>query len=86
MLCSDKCTFIIKFIYLFIIKFIYFCILDDKKENRFASDLDEYGADTMSEINIVGRVILNIWRIMRHEVTYGKIINLEKGNRIIRYI
>ncbi|XP_026522470.1 DNA polymerase zeta catalytic subunit [Notechis scutatus] len=41
---------------------------DDKKENRFASDLDEYGADTMSEINIVGRVILNIWRIMRHEV------------------
>ncbi|XP_007426650.1 DNA polymerase zeta catalytic subunit isoform X1 [Python bivittatus] len=42
---------------------------DDKKENRFASDLDEYGADTMSEINIVGRVILNIWRIMRHEVT-----------------
>ncbi|ETE72844.1 DNA polymerase zeta catalytic subunit, partial [Ophiophagus hannah] len=41
---------------------------DDKKENRFASDLDEYGADTMSEINIVGRVMLNIWRIMRHEV------------------
>ncbi|KAG8123938.1 hypothetical protein E2320_019316, partial [Naja naja] len=41
---------------------------DDKKENRFASDLDEYGADTMSEINIVGRVTLNIWRIMRHEV------------------
>uniref|UniRef100_A0A8D2JBW4 DNA polymerase zeta catalytic subunit n=1 Tax=Varanus komodoensis TaxID=61221 RepID=A0A8D2JBW4_VARKO len=41
---------------------------DDKKENRFASDQDEYGADTMSEINIVGRVVLNIWRIMRNEV------------------
>ncbi|KAJ7341843.1 hypothetical protein JRQ81_007346 [Phrynocephalus forsythii] len=41
---------------------------DDKKENRFASDQDEYGSDTMSEINIVGRIILNIWRIMRNEV------------------
>nr|XP_020660991.1 DNA polymerase zeta catalytic subunit [Pogona vitticeps] len=41
---------------------------EDKKENRFASDQDEYGSDTMSEINIVGRIILNIWRIMRHEV------------------
>lgn len=58
--------------------FFSFFILDDKKENRFASDLDEYGADTMSEINIVGRVILNIWRIMRHEVTSGKIIKLGK--------
>ncbi|KAH0622223.1 hypothetical protein JD844_024339 [Phrynosoma platyrhinos] len=43
-------------------------IPDDKKENRFASDQDEYGSDTMSEINIVGRIVLNIWRIMRHEV------------------
>ncbi|XP_054832300.1 DNA polymerase zeta catalytic subunit [Eublepharis macularius] len=42
---------------------------DDKKENRFAPEQDEYGSDTMSEINIVGRVILNIWRIMRNEVT-----------------
>ncbi|XP_053237663.1 DNA polymerase zeta catalytic subunit [Podarcis raffonei] len=42
---------------------------DDKKENRFTSDQDEYGSDTMSEINIVGRVMLNIWRIMRNEVT-----------------
>ncbi|XP_061479614.1 DNA polymerase zeta catalytic subunit [Rhineura floridana] len=41
---------------------------DDKKENRFTSDQDEYGSDTMSEINIVGRVMLNIWRIMRNEV------------------
>ncbi|XP_077158008.1 DNA polymerase zeta catalytic subunit isoform X2 [Paroedura picta] len=42
---------------------------DDKKENRFAPEQDEYGSDTMSEINIVGRVVLNIWRIMRNEVT-----------------
>ncbi|XP_066469530.1 DNA polymerase zeta catalytic subunit isoform X1 [Tiliqua scincoides] len=41
---------------------------DDKKENRFAPERDEYGSDTMSEINIVGRVILNVWRIMRNEV------------------
>ncbi|XP_074752271.1 DNA polymerase zeta catalytic subunit [Athene noctua] len=41
---------------------------DEKKENRFAAELDEYGSDTMSEINIVGRIILNIWRMMRNEV------------------
>ncbi|NXH09862.1 REV3L polymerase, partial [Bucco capensis] len=41
---------------------------DEKKENRFAAELDEYGSDTMSEINIVGRIMLNIWRMMRHEV------------------
>ncbi|NXA54879.1 REV3L polymerase, partial [Nothocercus julius] len=41
---------------------------DDKKENRFAAELDEYGSDTMSEINIVGRIVLNIWRMMRNEV------------------
>nr|XP_033795711.1 DNA polymerase zeta catalytic subunit isoform X2 [Geotrypetes seraphini] len=43
-------------------------IPDDKKENRFATERDEYGADTMSEINIVGRIILNVWRMMRSEV------------------
>ncbi|XP_040839831.1 DNA polymerase zeta catalytic subunit isoform X1 [Ochotona curzoniae] len=41
---------------------------DDKVENRFASERDEYGSDTMSEINIVGRITLNLWRIMRNEV------------------
>lgn len=44
--------------------------LDDNKENRFAAELDEYGSDTMSEINIVGRIILNIWRMMRNEVMF----------------
>uniref|UniRef100_A0A8C3AI30 DNA polymerase zeta catalytic subunit n=1 Tax=Cyclopterus lumpus TaxID=8103 RepID=A0A8C3AI30_CYCLU len=41
----------------------------DSKENRFAADRDEYGADTMSEINIIGRVTLNLWRTMKTEVT-----------------
>ncbi|XP_059212566.1 DNA polymerase zeta catalytic subunit [Centropristis striata] len=41
----------------------------DSKENRFAADRDEYGADTMTEINIVGRVTLNLWRVMKTEAT-----------------
>ncbi|KAM4902870.1 DNA polymerase zeta catalytic subunit [Sylvia borin] len=41
---------------------------DENKENRFSTELDEYGADAMSEIHIVGRIVLNIWRMMRHEV------------------
>ncbi|XP_021512883.1 DNA polymerase zeta catalytic subunit isoform X2 [Meriones unguiculatus] len=41
---------------------------DDKIENRFAAERDDYGSDTMSEINIVGRITLNLWRIMRNEV------------------
>ncbi|XP_047429933.1 DNA polymerase zeta catalytic subunit isoform X2 [Mugil cephalus] len=41
----------------------------DSKENRFASERDEYGADTMSEINIIGRITLNLWRVMKTEVT-----------------
>ncbi|XP_069463876.1 DNA polymerase zeta catalytic subunit [Ambystoma mexicanum] len=41
---------------------------DDNKENRFAPEKDEYGADTMSEINVVGRIVLNVWRMMKTEV------------------
>uniref|UniRef100_A0A8C0MAV5 DNA polymerase zeta catalytic subunit n=1 Tax=Canis lupus familiaris TaxID=9615 RepID=A0A8C0MAV5_CANLF len=41
---------------------------DDKIENRFAPERDDYGSETMSEINIVGRITLNLWRIMRNEV------------------
>lgn len=40
----------------------------DAKENRFTAEKDEYGADTMTEIHIVGRVVLNLWRIMKTEV------------------
>ncbi|KAK7907545.1 hypothetical protein WMY93_016157 [Mugilogobius chulae] len=39
----------------------------DSKDNRFAAERDEYGADTMTEIHIVGRVMLNLWRIMKYE-------------------
>ncbi|XP_066555014.1 DNA polymerase zeta catalytic subunit [Amia ocellicauda] len=42
---------------------------DDSKQNRFSAERDEYGADTMSEINIIGRIILNVWRMMKTEVT-----------------
>uniref|UniRef100_A0A4W6BS74 DNA polymerase zeta catalytic subunit n=1 Tax=Lates calcarifer TaxID=8187 RepID=A0A4W6BS74_LATCA len=41
----------------------------DSKENRFAADRDEYGADTMTEINVIGRITLNLWRVMKTEVT-----------------
>uniref|UniRef100_A0A8C5I5W8 DNA polymerase zeta catalytic subunit n=1 Tax=Gouania willdenowi TaxID=441366 RepID=A0A8C5I5W8_GOUWI len=41
----------------------------DSKENRFSADKDEYGADTMTEIHIIGRIILNLWRVMKTEVT-----------------
>ncbi|XP_069743731.1 DNA polymerase zeta catalytic subunit isoform X2 [Narcine bancroftii] len=42
---------------------------DENKENRFAAERDEYGATAMSEINIVGRIVLNVWRMMRSEVS-----------------
>lgn len=41
----------------------------DSKDNRFTADRDEYGSDTMTEINIVGRITLNLWRVMKTEVT-----------------
>uniref|UniRef100_A0AAQ5YD35 DNA polymerase zeta catalytic subunit n=1 Tax=Amphiprion ocellaris TaxID=80972 RepID=A0AAQ5YD35_AMPOC len=41
----------------------------DSKENRFAAERDDYGADTMTEINIIGRITLNLWRVMKTEVT-----------------
>ncbi|XP_061560541.1 DNA polymerase zeta catalytic subunit isoform X1 [Phycodurus eques] len=41
----------------------------DSRDNRFAAERDEYGADTMTEINIIGRIILNMWRVMKTEVT-----------------
>ncbi|XP_076024079.1 DNA polymerase zeta catalytic subunit isoform X1 [Genypterus blacodes] len=41
----------------------------DSRANRFSADRDEYGADTMTEINVIGRIILNLWRVMKTEVT-----------------
>ncbi|KAJ8270777.1 hypothetical protein GJAV_G00119170 [Gymnothorax javanicus] len=40
----------------------------DSKENHFSAERDEYGADTMTEINVIGRIVLNLWRIMKTEV------------------
>ncbi|XP_078256037.1 DNA polymerase zeta catalytic subunit [Rhinoraja longicauda] len=42
---------------------------DESKGNSFAAEWDEFGATAMSEINIVGRIVLNVWRMMRSEVT-----------------
>ncbi|XP_077075913.1 DNA polymerase zeta catalytic subunit [Siphateles boraxobius] len=39
----------------------------DSKENRFMPEKDEYGADTMTEIHIIGRIVLNLWRVMKTE-------------------
>ncbi|XP_038059014.1 DNA polymerase zeta catalytic subunit-like [Patiria miniata] len=41
---------------------------DFKKESSFSAERDAYGADHQSEINIAGRITLNLWRLMRHEV------------------
>ncbi|KAG7168018.1 DNA polymerase zeta catalytic subunit-like 2, partial [Homarus americanus] len=32
-------------------------------------ELDEYGADQTSQIHMTGRIVLNVWRLMRSEVT-----------------
>ena len=51
----------------------------DSKENRFSADKDEYGADTMSEIHIIGRITLNLWRVMKTEVSVSPAHLLEQG-------
>ncbi|KAM9496921.1 DNA polymerase zeta catalytic subunit isoform 1-T1 [Clarias gariepinus] len=40
---------------------------DDTKGSRFTEDKDEYGSEVMSEIHIVGRITINLWRIMKTE-------------------
>ena len=52
--------------------FEYFHLIEDSKENRFNNEKDDYAADHMSDINIVGRVVLNLWRILRHQVSVGR--------------
>lgn len=42
----------------------------DSVANRFAADQDEYGADTMTEIHIVGRITLNLWRVMKTQASF----------------
>ncbi|CAL1531888.1 unnamed protein product [Lymnaea stagnalis] len=43
-------------------------VQDSKENNHFTSEKDEWGADHMSEIHVAGRIVLNLWRILRHEV------------------
>ncbi|KAH3835832.1 hypothetical protein DPMN_109198 [Dreissena polymorpha] len=40
-----------------------------KQSSHHSAEKDEYGADHMSEIHIAGRIVLNLWRVLRHEVT-----------------
>lgn len=42
-----------------------------KKSSHITKEQDEYGADHMSEIHIAGRIVLNLWRLLRHEVNHG---------------
>lgn len=35
---------------------------------QFDADKDQWGASHTSEISISGRIVLNVWRLMRHEV------------------
>ncbi|RUS90759.1 hypothetical protein EGW08_001470, partial [Elysia chlorotica] len=43
-------------------------VQDSKENNQFSAAKDEWGADHMSEIHVSGRVVLNLWRVIRHEV------------------
>ncbi|XP_052808091.1 uncharacterized protein LOC128236972 isoform X1 [Mya arenaria] len=42
---------------------------DARQASHHSAKKDEYGADHMSEIHIAGRITLNLWRLLRHEVT-----------------
>nr|XP_006811588.1 PREDICTED: DNA polymerase zeta catalytic subunit-like [Saccoglossus kowalevskii] len=44
-------------------------IPDCKRDSHFSSGRDEYRANHLSEIHIAGRIVINLWRLMRHEVT-----------------
>jgi len=51
------------------IKMFYEChFTEEKKGSHFSAVKDEYGADHASEIHVVGRIVLNLWRLLRHEV------------------
>ncbi|XP_076819341.1 DNA polymerase zeta catalytic subunit-like isoform X2 [Clavelina lepadiformis] len=41
---------------------------DDRTHNRHDADRDAFGADNSSEIHVVGRIVLNLWRLMQPEV------------------
>ncbi|TRY62525.1 hypothetical protein TCAL_16616 [Tigriopus californicus] len=41
-----------------------------EKESKMNEEQDPYGADHTSELRIAGRVVLNIWRLLRSEVAF----------------
>ena len=41
---------------------------DRTGSSRHSTERDEYGARHMSEICVCGRIVLNVWRLMRKEV------------------
>ena len=41
-----------------------------KTSSHMSAEKDEFGADYASEIHIAGRIVLNLWRLLRHEVSY----------------
>ena len=50
-------------------------VLEAERESRFSAEVDEYGADHMSEIHIAGRIVINLWRVIKHEVKLG-VVNI----------
>ncbi|ESO87294.1 hypothetical protein LOTGIDRAFT_107156 [Lottia gigantea] len=40
-----------------------------KDGNRFSAEKDPWGADYNTEIHIAGRIVLNLWRVLKHEIT-----------------
>ncbi|XP_046849330.1 uncharacterized protein LOC124442867 isoform X2 [Xenia sp. Carnegie-2017] len=44
-------------------------VQDTSGTARFDAEIDKWGANHTSEITITGRIILNVWRLMKHEVT-----------------
>ena len=50
--------------------FMGFFSSDCERDSHFSADKDAYGADHMSEITVAGRIMLNLWRIIKHEVMY----------------
>ena len=41
---------------------------DQPEASHFDKSRDAFGADEMSEINLAGRIVLNMWRILRNEL------------------
>jgi hypothetical protein len=56
---------------------------DFPKESTFSSTRDEWGADHNSEIHIAGRIVLNLWRLLRHEVNIGLFMKIHVAQGIL---